>query len=66
MDHKAKAATRAAVIAMVINTLIIAALIYAFCTDENLRNAFYQSFEAIYGMSFEEFMNNMGSSGAVQ
>ena len=65
MDPRARAATRAAVFGMVMNTIIIAAVIYAFCTDENLRNAFYQNFETFYGMSFEEFIESLGS-GAVQ
>lgn len=57
MDAKARIGARTAVLAMIINTILIIAVVYAFYTDENLRNAFYQSFENVYGMSFEDFMN---------
>lgn len=59
MDPRAKAGFRTAVFAMIINTVIIVASIYAFYTDENLQKAFFENFEALYGMSFEDFMNMM-------
>ncbi len=66
MDMRAKAGTRSAVWGMVVNTVIIAAVIYLFLTNESLQKMFFETFESVYGMTFEEFSESLGGGGAIQ